>query len=60
MDIKNTTTFVVTLPSETLTSAKQGINDKLLVSLATYLRCGGVASNQIKKKFIAEFVSKFF
>jgi len=30
-------------------SAKQAINDKLLLSVATYLRCGGVVNNQIKK-----------
>jgi len=30
-------------------SAKQAINDKLRGSVATYLRCGGVANNQIKK-----------
>ena len=30
-------------------SAKQAINDKLLGSVATYLRCGGVVNNQIKK-----------
>jgi len=30
-------------------SAKQAINDKLQGSAATYLRCGGVVNNQIKK-----------
>jgi len=30
-------------------SAKQAINDKLLGSVATHLRCGGVVNNQIKK-----------
>ena len=30
-------------------SATQAINDKLQGSVATYLRCGGVVSNQIKK-----------
>jgi len=34
---------------ETLMSAKQVINDKLQSSVATYLRCGGVVNNQIKK-----------
>ena len=29
-------------------SAKQGINDKLQGSVATYLRYGGVVTNQIK------------
>ena len=33
-------------------SAKQAINDKLQGSVATtYLRCGGVVNNQIKKGF---------
>jgi len=42
--------YVATLPCETLMSAKQAINDKLqLGSVATYLRCGGVVNNQIKK-----------
>ena len=40
---------VATLPHETLMSAKQAINDKLQGSVATYLRCGGVVNNQIKK-----------
>jgi len=30
-------------------SAIQAINDKLQGSVATYLRCGGVVNNQIKK-----------
>ena len=33
----------------TLMSAKQAINDELQGSVATYLRCGGVVNNQIKK-----------
>ena len=32
-----------------LISANQAINDKLQGSVATYLRCGGVVNNQIKK-----------
>jgi len=40
---------VAALPRETLMSAKQAINDKLQGSVATYLRRGGVVSNQIKK-----------
>ena len=40
--------YVATLPCETLMSAKQAIDDKLQVSVATYLRCGGVM-NQINK-----------
>ena len=41
--------YVATLPCETLMSAKQAPNDKLKGSVATYLRCGGVVINQIKK-----------
>ena len=41
--------YIVTLPCETLMPAKQATNDKLQGSVATYLRCGGVANNQIKK-----------
>jgi len=41
--------YVATLLCETLMSAKQATNDKLQGSVATYLRCGGVANNQIKK-----------
>jgi len=33
-------------------SAKQAINDKLQGSVATYLRCGGVVNNQIKKSLL--------
>jgi len=41
--------YVATLPCETLMSTKEAINDKLQGSVAAYLRCGGVVSNQIKK-----------
>ena len=41
--------YVATLPCETLMSAKQAVNSKLQGSVATYLRCGGVVNNQIKK-----------
>jgi len=41
--------YVATLPCETLMSAKQSLNGKLQGSVATYLRCGGVVNNQIKK-----------
>jgi len=41
--------YVAALPSETLLSAKQAINDKLQGSVATYLTCGGVVNNQIQK-----------
>ena len=46
----------------TLISAKQAINDELQGSVATYLRCGGVVNNQIKKgSFLSltEFNYKF-
>jgi len=33
----------------TTVSAKQAIYDKLQGSVATYLRCGGVVNNQVKK-----------
>jgi len=41
--------YVATLPGETLMSAKRAINGKLQGSVATYLMCGGVVNNQIKK-----------
>ena len=43
--------YVATLPCETIISAKQATDDKLQgrPSVATYLRCGGVVNNQIKK-----------
>ena len=41
--------YVATLPCETSMSAKQAITDKLQGNLATYLICGGVVNNQIKK-----------
>ena len=41
--------YVATLHCETLLSAMQAINDTLQGSVATYLRCGGVFNNQIKK-----------
>jgi len=61
MDIKNFTTpcmhNVTTLPCETLTSAKQTIKAKLLGSLATYLRYGGVVNNQIRKVWCLVFLT---
>ena len=41
--------YVATPLCETLTLAKQSINDKLQGSVATHLRCGGVVNNQIEK-----------
>jgi len=52
MDIKHPTAPWIccyTIRCETLLSAKQAINDKLQGSVATYLRCGGVVNNIIKK-----------
>ena len=43
---------------ETLMSAKQAINDKLQGSVATYLRCGGVVNNQIKKGLLLSLRAK--
>jgi len=52
--------YVATLPCETLMSAKEAINDKLQGSVATYLRCGGVVNNQIKKGLLLSLSVKFF
>ena len=42
-------------------SAKQAIYDKLQGSIATYLRCGGVVNNQIKKGLLLSmWVKKIF
>jgi len=42
-------------------SAKQAIIDKLQDSVATYLRCGRVVSNQIKKGLLLSvWVKNFF
>jgi len=39
-------------------SAKQAINDKLLGSVATYFRCGGVVNNQNKKDLLMSLSEK--
>jgi len=52
--------YVATLPCGTLTSAKQGIHDKLKGSVATYLRCDGVVNNQIKKDLLLSLSEKIF
>jgi len=44
--------YVATLPCEALMSAKQAINDRLQGSVDTYLRCGGVVNNLIKKDLL--------
>jgi len=41
-------------------SAKQAINDKLQGSVATYLRCGGVVYEQIKKSLLLSLSVKKF
>ena len=41
-------------------SAKQAINDKLQGSVATYLRCGWVVNNQIKKRLLLSLWVNFF
>ena len=41
-------------------SAKQAINDKLQGSVATYLRCGGVVNNQIKKGLLLSLSVNLF
>jgi len=41
-------------------TAKQAIDDKLQGSIATYLRCGGVGNNQIKKVIAESVGEKFF
>jgi len=51
---------LATLPSEILTSAEQAINDKLQGSVATYLRCGGVVDNQIRKGLLLSLSVTFF
>ena len=52
--------YVVTLPCETLMSAKQAINDKLQGSVVTYLRRCGVVNNQIKKGLLLSLRLIFF
>jgi len=41
-------------------SAKQGINDLLQGSVATYLRCGAVVNNQITKGLLLSVRVNFF
>ena len=40
--------------------SKTAINDKLQGSVATYLRCGGVANKQIKKSLLLSLSVKKF
>ena len=44
--------YAATLLCETLMSAKQAINDKLQCSVGTYLRCGRLVNNKIKKDLL--------
>jgi len=48
--------YVATLPCETL---KQAIKDELQGNVATYLKCGSVANNQIEGDLLLS-LSKFF
>jgi len=41
-------------------SAKQALNDKLQGIVAAYLRCGGIANNQIKKGLLLSLRVNFF
>jgi len=43
--------YVATLPCETLTSAKQTLEDKLQGSVATYLRCSRVVITKLRKVY---------
>ena len=52
--------YVATLPRETIMSPKHAINDKLQGSVATYLRCGGVVNNRIKKGLLLSLWVNFF
>jgi len=38
---------------------KEAINDKVQGSVATYLRCGGIANNQINKGLLLSLSEKF-
>ena len=52
--------YVAALPCETLTSAKQAINNKLRGRVGTYLRCGRVVNNQIRKRLLLRLPVIFF
>jgi len=52
--------YVATLSCETFMSAKETIYDKLQGSVATYLRCGEVFNNQIKKGLLLSLQVNFF
>jgi len=43
-----------------MSEKKQAINDKLQGSVATYIRCGRVVNNQIRKSLLLTLSVKFF
>jgi len=45
-------------PCETLISTKPDINDKLQGSVATYVTCGGIASNFLIGEYLANLQAK--
>ena len=51
--------YASTLPRETLTS-KQAIYDNLQSVIATYLSCGGVVNDPIKKGLLLSLSVNFF
>jgi len=51
--------YASTLPRETLTS-KQAIHDNLQSVIATYLSCGGVVNDPIKKGLLLSLSVNFF
>jgi len=52
--------YIAALPCKTLMSEKQAINDKLQGSVATYLKCGGVVNNHIRKGLLLSLSVIFF
>ena len=49
MDIKNPTTSCICCHTTSWNINAEVIYDKLQGSVATYLRCGGIVNNQIKR-----------
>ena len=58
--VKNSTTRWICCRTTlwNITVRKQAINDKLQGSVATYLSCGGVVNNQIKKGLLLSLAVK--
>ena len=52
--------YVATLPCETLMSTKKLLNNIIQGSVATYLRCGGVVNNRIKKSLLLSLWVEIF